>query len=142
MGGIPASDWSLINATADGFERAWKEESRPRIEDYLAKADESRRPWLLEELLRVEWELRQEGGERPTAEEYLRRFPQHRDAVAAVLDGSPAASEVSVGAGPSPPQMDSSPRDRRAMPSLPLELADHPEYRVVRELGQIGRAHV
>ena len=58
MGQGMGSDWSWINATANRFERAWKDGLRPRIEDYLTTADESRRPWLLEELLRVEWELR------------------------------------------------------------------------------------
>jgi serine/threonine protein kinase len=135
---IPASDWSWINATADRFERAWKEGSRPRIEDYLATADESRGPWLLEELLRVEWELRQDGGERPAAEEYLRRFPHHRDVVAAVLDGAPAGSELSVEAGPPPTQMDTSSRDHGATAPSPLELASHPDYRIVRELGRGG----
>ncbi len=58
MNETPSSDWCWINATADRFERAWKDGLRPRIEDYLTTADDSRRPWLLEELLRIEWELR------------------------------------------------------------------------------------
>ena len=55
---IPTADWSWINTAADRFERAWKQGQRPRIEDYLAEADESRWAALLEELLRVESELR------------------------------------------------------------------------------------
>ncbi len=62
---IPTSDWTWINAAADRFERAWKQGTRPRIEDYLAEVEESQRPALLEELLRVELELRRRDGEEP-----------------------------------------------------------------------------
>ena len=61
----PTSDWTWINAAADRFERAWKQGTRPRIEDYLAELEDSRRPALLEELLRVELELRRRDGEQP-----------------------------------------------------------------------------
>ena len=61
MNEIPTADWTWINAAADRFERAWKDGPRPRIEDYLAEVDESRWPRLLEELLRVERELRRRG---------------------------------------------------------------------------------
>ena len=44
MNEIPTSDWTWINAAADRFERAWKQGPRPRIEDYLAEVEDSRRP--------------------------------------------------------------------------------------------------
>ena len=65
---------------------------RPRIEDYLAEVDESRRPRLLEELLRVEIELRRRAGEEPTAEEYRGRFPDHAAVVDAVFAPVPGQS--------------------------------------------------
>ena len=40
----------------------WKDGAGPRIEEFLADVDESRRPRLLEELLRVERELLQRAG--------------------------------------------------------------------------------
>ena len=55
---IPMSDWTWINAAADRFERAWKQGERPRIEDHLTAVEESQRPALLMELIRVELELR------------------------------------------------------------------------------------
>jgi hypothetical protein len=67
---IPSSDWTRFNAAADRFERAWKQGPRPRIEDYLAEVHEQRRPRLLEELLRVECELRRRAGESPVVAEY------------------------------------------------------------------------
>ena len=44
-----------------------------------------RRAQLLEELVRVERELRRAAGERPTPEEYQLRFPDDRDAIAAAF---------------------------------------------------------
>ncbi len=79
---VPPEDWSWVNAAADRFERDWKRGPRPRIEDYLSEVSESRRGRLLDELLRVEREIRSRDGEKPTAEEYRLRFPEH----AAVID--------------------------------------------------------
>ena len=86
MAEIPEADWSWIDAAARRFEQAWKQGVRPRIEDFLAKVPEPRWPGLLAELLRVERELRQQAAEKPTAEEYRRRFPAHDDVVASVFD--------------------------------------------------------
>ncbi len=92
MSETPSSDWTWINAAADRFERAWKQGPRPRIEDYLAEVEESRQPVLLEELLRVELELRRRDGEKPGREDYAARFPHHNALVEALLgeelDGS------------------------------------------------------
>jgi hypothetical protein len=59
---IPTADWTWINAAADRFERARKDGLRPKIEDCVAEAEESRRPRLLEELFRVELETRHRAG--------------------------------------------------------------------------------
>jgi serine/threonine-protein kinase len=86
MSGVPTQDWTWLNDAIDRFERAWRAGSRPRIEDALIDAEEPRRARLLEELLRVERELRQDGGEEPTREDYHRRFPAHITVVDAVFD--------------------------------------------------------
>jgi serine/threonine protein kinase len=142
MGEIPAADWSWINATADRFERAWKAGLRPRIEDYLAAADESRRPWLLEELLRVEWDLREGDDERSTPEDYLRRFPDYRQVVTAVFAGGLAGTEPSAGAGRSRSLTEATAADRGPPRSLPPELANHPDYQIIRRLGRGGMGMV
>ncbi len=85
MSEIPTNDWTWINAAADGFERAWKQGPRPRIEDYLAEVEESRQAALLEELLRVELELRGRDGEEPDRDDYAARFPHHTGLVEALL---------------------------------------------------------
>jgi WD40 repeat protein/tRNA A-37 threonylcarbamoyl transferase component Bud32 len=89
---IPTSDWTWINAAADRFERAWKQDPRPRIEDYLAEVEESQRPALLEELLRVDVELRIRDGEEPGPDDYAARFPHHTSLIRAVFDPGPALS--------------------------------------------------
>jgi hypothetical protein len=142
MGAIPAADWSWINATADRFEQAWHAGLRPRIEDYLATADEPCRPWLLEELLRVEWELRERDGERSTPEDYLRRFPDYREVVSAVFAGGPAGTSVSTRAGRSRSLEGASSPDRTLPRSIPPELANHPNYDVIRPLGVGGMGMV
>jgi eukaryotic-like serine/threonine-protein kinase len=86
------SDWTWINAAADRFERAWKTGPRPRIEDYLAEVQESQRPALLEELLRVDVELRSRDGEEPGPDDYAARFPHHTSLIRAVFDPGPALS--------------------------------------------------
>src|SRR5689334_2993482 len=95
MGEIPMEHWSWINAVAERFERAWKAGPRPRIEDYLADIDEQRRAQLLEELLRVERELRRRAGEESNPDEFHRRFPEHTAAVdAAFGDAASIRTEV------------------------------------------------
>jgi eukaryotic-like serine/threonine-protein kinase len=75
-----------LDERADCFENEWKQGGeRPRIEDYLAGQGHSARRLLLEELLRMEGELRETGGEHPAADEYLARFPDDRIAVEAAF---------------------------------------------------------
>jgi hypothetical protein len=53
-----------IDEAADRFERQWKTgPDRPHIEDCLADVGDGRRAPLLEELVRVECELRRAGAE-------------------------------------------------------------------------------
>jgi serine/threonine protein kinase/formylglycine-generating enzyme required for sulfatase activity len=138
MGDIPIADWSSIHATAERFQSAWKGGLRPRIEDYLAETDEASRGGLLEELLRVEGELRRRDGDPSPLEEYLRRFPRYRDVVAAVVDGGPVGSKPCAEAGRSPSLTVASAFDRDSPQSLPPSLASRPDYRIVRELGRGG----
>jgi hypothetical protein len=90
------SDWAWINAVADRFECDWKQAGRPLIENYIAEVGEPRRAAFLEELLRVELELRRRAGEDPVPAEYDARFPGHAALIEAVLRPKP------VGATPSP----------------------------------------
>jgi serine/threonine protein kinase len=138
MSGIPTGDWSWVHAAAERFEQAWKKGPRPRIEDFLAEVEESRRPPLLEELIRVESELRRRAGESSSADEYQRRFPKCVSAVEAVFGIGPSRSAAS----------DRTPRLQSTVSAassgsvlaspLPAELANHPDYEIIRELGRGG----
>ena len=91
MGDVHPGDESWLDEVADRFERAWAAGERPRIEAYLGDAAGLRRSRLLEELVRVERQLRITGGETPRAEEFRQRFPGHQ-AVTDVAFMEPAAS--------------------------------------------------
>ena len=94
MSEIPTADWTWINAAADRFERAWDQGTRPRNEDYLAEVEESQRPALLEELLRVELELRRRAGDEPVPEDYTPRFPEHAKRIEVILSPGPGRLAV------------------------------------------------
>ncbi len=85
MSEIPSGEWSSINEFADEFELAWRSGPRPAIEEYLTGVVEPRRSLLLQELLRVERELRLRAGEDPRREEYLKRLPRDGAVIDAVF---------------------------------------------------------
>jgi serine/threonine protein kinase/formylglycine-generating enzyme required for sulfatase activity len=66
---------AILQRVCDQFEAAWKSGKEPRIEDYLQQVDECDRTDLLYKLLAVEVDLRLGGGERPSRQVYLDRFP-------------------------------------------------------------------
>jgi len=73
-----------IDRIADEFERAFRQGPRPPIEMYLEKHPELL-PNLLRDLLALEVELRRSSDEQPKAQDYLARFPQHRDVVESIF---------------------------------------------------------
>jgi hypothetical protein len=86
MSPVHAGERTWIDEAADRFECAWKRGAdRPRIEDYLAGESGPRRAQLVEELIRVERELRLGAGEAPALDEYHRRFPDDHAAVDAAF---------------------------------------------------------
>ena len=72
------------------FEAVRRLGQSPQIESYLAEVTEADRRLLLRtllyELLVLELQLRQEDGERPTRDDYVRRFPDQAAVVDAVFD--------------------------------------------------------
>jgi WD40 repeat protein len=134
MSDNPTAGWTWINDNADRFERAWNTGARPRIEDYLAEADTQLRDALLEELLRVEIELRRSAGEEPTAREYRQRFPEQAAVVDAVF--APVAS-AAPGAGPSTAPNGGTP-DAEPAHDPGTRVRYFGDYELLRELGRGG----
>ncbi len=66
----------------------------PQIETYLDDFADSERSVLLDELLKLELELRREQGDRPQRREYQQRFPEYSEIIAIVFD--PEASMARV----------------------------------------------
>jgi predicted ATPase len=68
-----AADWSPLEEAIKRFVRAWRQGSRPALDDYLP-AGELRHACLVE-LVHTELELRLKAGEPARVEEYLARYP-------------------------------------------------------------------
>ncbi len=133
-----SQDMTWIDAVASRFERAWKTGPRPQIEDFLTEAAESQRAPLLTELLRVERELRLKAGELPTAKEYRGRFPEHHAAVTAAFDRDPSAPSSTGRASIPRSAHTHDASDQPAAGPIPADLANHPDYEIVRRLGAGG----
>ena len=73
------------DALCDDFERDWKAGARVPIEKLLAGVPSAERPFLLEQLLRQELELRQLAP--ASSDEYRVRFPEFGDVVELVFHG-------------------------------------------------------
>jgi serine/threonine-protein kinase len=93
---LPLTLAGQVDAACDRFEADWRSGGRPCIEDHLAGLLEPERSALLHRLLALEFAYRTRHGERPTPEEYGRRFPEHLPLVAWAL------AEATTPAGPLP----------------------------------------
>ncbi len=78
---------ALIDRLAMKFEQAWKQNTAPRIEDFLSaeKADPSVHGALLQELIALDIEYRERQGELPLPTDYQARFSESSDLIEAVF---------------------------------------------------------
>ncbi|MHB0960538.1 MAG: serine/threonine-protein kinase [Pirellulaceae bacterium] len=84
-----------IDAVCDLFEAAWTAISRPRIEAYLDQSPLELRSSLLTELLIVELQHRRGLREDAQLDEYMDRFPDHREQVIVAFQRSSSGDTVS-----------------------------------------------
>jgi serine/threonine protein kinase len=76
-GSLTPEEAAYLERTCDAFEAAWQAGSRPAIEQFLEQSPASVRKELLRELLELDVAYRQRWGEKPTLEEYRRRFTDY-----------------------------------------------------------------
>jgi serine/threonine-protein kinase len=86
----PDAEGSLARARAihrscESFEASWRAGEAPSIADYLGDPGPAGDGEHFGELLALELELRRERGDEPTADEYVRRFPDRESVVSAVF---------------------------------------------------------
>ncbi|MEM9659303.1 MAG: serine/threonine-protein kinase, partial [Planctomycetota bacterium] len=90
-----------IDHACDSFAAAWKAGENPSIEQYCKRLAAGHRAVALEELLRIECELRRQRLESPAVEDYRERFPQHRSVVERVFADSPSHEAATIPHSPS-----------------------------------------
>ena len=86
---LPAHE---IVAACSEFERAWRRQEGPCIEDYLERVPADSRAILLQALIALEMDLRRAAGESIDPQEYRVRFPRHADQVATAVEHHPPQS--------------------------------------------------
>jgi serine/threonine protein kinase len=74
-----------IDQVCDRFEADWRSGKQPRIEDALLQGPHFARNNLFRELLEIEVEVRQQGGETLAADQYRGRFPEFGEVIDTVF---------------------------------------------------------
>ena len=125
-----------VNKTCEEFESCWHGGKRRPIEELIEAADPLDRTALLEELVILELELRRDGGERPTLDEYRSRFPHGEGRIEAAF-AQAAGTSHAMGETITVP-------DREAPFNGPSDLSADPiatvigDYEVIDEIARGG----
>jgi hypothetical protein len=72
---LASSIWSECEGRIEAFEKAWREQQAPAIEDYLCASGPTRRALLIE-LVSLDLEFRLKAGEAARVESYLGTYPE------------------------------------------------------------------
>lgn len=83
---LPLAVVRQIDQICDRFEESLQAGDRPPIEVLLESVEDSQRGPLLQALVEIELEYRRVWGERPTADEYVDRYPLYGEAVRAAFE--------------------------------------------------------
>ncbi|HKI35891.1 MAG TPA: hypothetical protein VKA46_28810 [Gemmataceae bacterium] len=95
VGEVPPALGRRINEACNRFEAAWRSDTVPRLEDFVAGWEGAERPALLRELVPLDADYRRQRSEPCRPADYLARFPD--------LDPSCLGDSLAAGPGPSTP---------------------------------------
>ncbi|HKI38046.1 MAG TPA: hypothetical protein VKA46_39700 [Gemmataceae bacterium] len=76
---VPPALGRRINEACNRFEAAWRSDTVPRLEDFLAGWEGAERTALLRELVPLDADYRRGRGEAATPDDYRARFPELGD---------------------------------------------------------------
>jgi serine/threonine protein kinase len=93
-GPVPPVPAAQVEQVCQAFEAAWQAGGPPAIEDYLRGVPAASRASVLRELLRLDLAYRGRQDEKPTLEEYRRRFPEDADLLWSVFRETPTAADA------------------------------------------------
>jgi serine/threonine protein kinase/formylglycine-generating enzyme required for sulfatase activity len=92
--GLPLEAHERIDRRCLEFEAAWKRGERPRIEDFLSGDECPERRELLRQLVLLDIDYLHRAGEKPSRDEFGRRFPEHADWIAALRFPDPPVERI------------------------------------------------
>ncbi len=93
MGELSSEELFRVNDIGERFEACWRHGQEPRIEEFLGMLPERLREALLQHLIGIELELLRKLRLVPFREDYERRFPEDRAAVAAAFSDDQGADQ-------------------------------------------------
>lgn len=70
------AEWGRCEALLFDFEEEWRAGRQPPIDEFVSRADENSRWYMLQELVKLDIEYRWRLGERPRIEDYSAKFPE------------------------------------------------------------------
>ena len=126
-----------IDRIADEFDAALQRGVTPVIEDYLRDCPPVEQSKLLEELLRIELEVRREGDAEITVDDYIARFTDETELVRRVIGGDQQSGEPSLEATAVPAAGDST-EPSIAESSVGGALSALGEYEIIEEIARGG----
>jgi serine/threonine protein kinase len=130
------SDAVELDRICDAFERAWRAQQQPKIEDFLTQAGQSLRDDLLRELIAAEVDLRREGGASVSPQEYWDRFPDKHEIVQQAFAVAPKRSSHQDHESADSRAASTATDTPRTVPPSPAEVPAYiGRYRVERVLG-------
>ena len=78
---LPLSVLERVVNTCLEFEDVWIQGGRPHIEEYVGTTEGTEQAHLLRELIQIELQYRLKAKEKPTSEEYQKRFHLHTEVI-------------------------------------------------------------